>query len=714
MVMMHILELLDITEHAKRDRQLRYHLAPHSAEIDVDGAEGMTLIVLLNLTLKRDQVDDLCDGRCARQLLIDENHIAHCLHTVRWLHTHNLKYPDSRVSGQRLIVNAPPLIPGVITSAGLPLRMGWAHDSSDINLAKLFSTSFRHHGSTTNLALQLVAKDPLWFQTLIQLGLSQQQLDSWFQQLTDNLKVAAIPAEVSPYSKQVHFPYQGQYCSVTPVVSHALMAHLQDVVHEKKMHHSVVNYDHPASVGGLVGSVGGRIAVLDYPPPVSKEKDRHFSQARGRRFADGQSLFDRSIFNDHVFIDALRHLVFRPGLTRKQQRQLRLSALRYLRRQLAVWLGPLIEWRDEVESSGRALASELPAGSLELGIITQRQELLPELMLQVAGRFHLDLQKHPVGKRYAFHPELMAPIKSQILWLLRQLANYYEVDESNAPSCCYYLHLSGLTVYDAAAQANPYLCGIPSLSALAGFCHDYERRLVSLLKHPVHFTGMAWYLSRYSRVAGKHLPEPSKLENPKVISAIRRPGLLDGKYCDLGMDLVIEVHIPTGGSQSLSSCLDLLQAALPSRFAGGCLHPPSLYEERNWCNLYQDQDVLFTSLSRLPRYGCWIYPSKTDACSFEELNKALAFDYRLRPVSTGFVFLEDPVERAGSLENLHAFAESAIGTALCINPVEMRLAGRNRFFSNVFWRLSDENRAILMTGSARMGQMHGTLHTSQL
>ena len=713
-MMIHIQELLNIADHVERDKQLRHYFAPHSADLDVDGAERGTLIVLLNLTLKRNQADDLCDELLARQLLVDENHISHCLHTVRWLHTHNLKYPDSRVRGQRLIVNAPPPIQGIITSAGLPMRLGWAHDSSDINLAKLFSTSFRYHGGTTNLALQIVAKDVVWQQVMVELGLSQQQFDIWIQLLADHLKSETIPAEVSPHSKQVRFSYRGQYCSVTPVVCHALLAHLQDVVHEKKLRHTVIQHDHPASVGGLVGALGGKVAVLDYPPPVRKGKDRSFSQARGRRFADGQSLFDRSIFNDYVFIDALSHLVYRQGMTRKQQRQLRLSALRYLRRQLAVWLGPLIEWRDEVESTGCIQDCELPAESLERGIISQPQEALPELMLQVAGRFHLDLQNHPTGRRYAFHPKLMVPIKSQALWLLRKLANHEERGECHSPSSCYYLHLSGLTVYDAAALANPYLCGIPSLSALAGFCHDYERRLVSLLKHPVHFTGMAWYLSHYSRVTGKHLPEPSKLANPKVVSAISRPGLLDGKYCDLGMDLVIEIHTPTEGSQSLATCLDLLRAALPTRFAGGCLHPPSLYEEHSWCNLYQDQEALFATLSRLPRYGCWVYPSNIAVSSLEALSEVLARDCRLRPVSTGFVFLEEPVERVGSLENPHVYAESAISTALCINPVEMRLAGKNRFYSSGFWRLSDENGAILMTGLSRMGQADGTMHKSQL
>ena len=78
-------------------------------------------------------------------------------------------------------------------------------------------------------------------------------------------------------------------------------------------------------------------------------------------------------------------------------------------------------------------------------------------------------------------------------------------------------------------------------------------------------------------------------------------------------------------------------------------------------------------------------------------------DRRLRPVATGFVFLEEPVERAGSIEGQHVYAESAIGTALCINPVEMRLAGKKRFFGAGFWQLNDAKGAILMNGSANTG-----------
>ena len=710
---MHINELLNIADHAERDRLLRRGFAPYSEVITVDGAELPSLIVLGNLTIKKELSKDLCDEHQARQLLLDEHYLEHCTNAVRWLHTHNLKYPDSRVSGQRLIIESPALIPGVVSSAGIPMQMGWANNSADINFAKLFCSAFQHGGKITNLAQQLCSSSAPWCDALQQLGLSLSAIETLCQTLITSLPKVDIPDEVSPYSKQVRFPYQGHYCSITPIVSHAAMAKLQSVIHETRCPHTTISHDHPAALGSLVGSVGGKVAVLDYPPPVSFSKERQFSGARLQRLHDGRSLFDNSILYDHVMLDALDHLASQPGTTRKQQRERRLSALRYLRRQLAVWLGPLIEWRDDLEQTGFDV-KKLPLDSLEGRLLTQPRALLPELTLELASRFHLTLQHHPVGRRYAFHPELLVPIKSQLLWLLKKLVQPEVEGTNSTPDSFCYLHLSGLRVYDAMAMANPYLCGIPSLSALAGFCHDYERRLTKLLKRPVNFTSVAWYLRDYSKVEGKRLPEPNLPDKAKEISAIRRPGLIDSRYCDVGMDLVIEVQIPAEGSMLLPDEMELLRAAFPARFAGGCLHPPSLYEGKQWCTVYSNPGELFTALSRLPRYGCWVYPFDSNICSLEELVEKLSQDRRLRPVSSGYVLLEEPRQRAGCLEQYHAYAESVIGMALCVNPVEMRMAGKNQFYTKGFWRLTQQNRAILMRGSTNMGQTHGTLQTPKL
>lgn len=703
---MQLVELLSISDQSARDKALRHAFAAFTPDIEVAGDELFALVVLLNLTLKRGQGAELDDEQQAKTLLLDQNHLDKCAKQARWLHSHNLKYPDSRVSHQPLVMPSPPQIPGVVTSAGLPMRLGWANNGGDINYAKLFCSSFLYHGITSNLALQLVAKVPVpaWIDAFRKLGLADSAIVELQGQLAKILAIMTVPSEVSYYSKQVRFWYQRDYCAITPVVSHGLMGQLQHLIYEKQIPHLTISHAHPASVGSLVGAVGGKVAVLDYPPPVRARKGQTFAQSRTTRINQGDSLFDRTILRDGVFIKALQHLIDPAGLTHRQRKRSQLSALRYLRRQLACWLAPLIEWRDEIQQTQCEMPSINP-DSVEWQVLNCPLSALPSLVTRLAESCHLALQNCSATHRLAFHPRLLIPIKTQLRWLLNKLA----IDNKPAPSkpatCCY-LHLSGLRVYDAIALANPYLCGIPSLSALAGFCHDYERRLTSLLKRSVHLTGVAWYLHDYHLQSAKNLPAPLLPISEKEFSAISRPGVIDGKYCDLGMDLVLALHVDDDHPAFSADELNRIQAAFPSRFAGGCLHPPSLYEGKPWCKIHADRGELFSTLSRLPRSGCWIYPHPSQVNQLEGLLDTLSTDHRLRPVSTGYVFLESPQIRIGSVEKHHVYAESAIGLALCINPIEMRLAGCNHWFKHGFWQLNVSNGAMLMTGVGNEERLH--------
>ena len=169
---MHLQALINLHDQAERDKALRRAFAPYTPDIELEGEEYRALVVLVNLTLKRDQAVDLCDESQAQRLVNDDKHLEHCVHQVAWLHSHNLKYPDTRVSGQRLVIDAPPLIPGVVTSAGLQNRLGWANNSAEINYAKLFCSSFLYQGLSSNLAQQLVADSLAWTGAFRQLGVA--------------------------------------------------------------------------------------------------------------------------------------------------------------------------------------------------------------------------------------------------------------------------------------------------------------------------------------------------------------------------------------------------------------------------------------------------------------------------------------------------------------------------------------------------------------
>jgi len=189
--------LLNLQDQAERDKALRRAFAPYTPDIEIAGEEYLALVVLVNLTLKRDQAGDLGDEQQARGLVTDDKHLEHCVNQVAWLHSHNLKYPDTRVSGQRLMIDSPRQIPGVVTSAGLQNRLGWANNSADINYAMLFGSSFLYQGICSNLALQLVADAPAWTGALRQLGVANTAITTLQAQLAHHLAATAIPSEVS-------------------------------------------------------------------------------------------------------------------------------------------------------------------------------------------------------------------------------------------------------------------------------------------------------------------------------------------------------------------------------------------------------------------------------------------------------------------------------------------------------------------------------------
>lgn len=710
---MHINEIINNQDRKDRDKALRKAFASYGEIPITDNAEFITLVVLLNLTLKRNDLDDLCNVTKAQQLLKDSKHLQHCIRTTEWFHTHNLKYPDSRVSKQRLIAEPPMLIPGVITSAGLPQLLGWANNSADINYAKLFNSAFIYQGKIQNLA-QLLAQDASsWLQVLNQLGLSTLEVTNLCESIKTSLeRLSHFPSEVDDYSKQLRFPNNQSYIAITPVVSHALQVRLHQLAFHGAFNTTTIKHSHPASVSSFVGALGGNISTLYYPPDIRKLKPQTFIQSKTDACSQAKTLFDNSIIYDRYFIKALDHIIHPEGLTKKQKQNFRHSALKYLKRCLCIWLSPIFDLRDEIEINHIKIKKD-DLNELSKRLITHPQNELHSLSNELTTAIHKTFQSFNVTKKYAYHARLLHPIKHNFVGILKQLEKK-EKGTSKTAHPTYYLHLSNIHVYDASALANPYLYGIPSLSALAGFCHDYQRRVSKLLSKQLLFSEFAWFIHNYSAVTGKQLPEPSIIEKSNKTSNVKRPGIIDNKHCDLLMDLVIKIQMPEEQLSLSDSELLLFQAGLPSRFAGGCLHPPSLYESINWCELYFDMDELYTKLSRLPRHGCWVYPYPTEITSLDELSDLMKVKQAIKPVSVGYIKLEEPNERNKSIEKIHIYAESCIGVAECVNPIDVRLQGINKFIQNAFWQPIYEKQSILIKKAFRMDQYNGTMQTPKL
>ncbi len=685
-------QLLEIEQEAERTDAIRRAFAPFTEPLDVTGREEQAVIVLVNLSLKRADVSDLLAKRLAVNTLKDEKHVQACLSEMRWLHTHNLKYPDARVAGQRIIASVSEAVPGYISSAGLPLMQGWSHNSSAVNKAKLFGSMFSWNGQVFNLA-QLVTEDnAVWRKALMALSIQAKDVRAWGELLSQWMSPATVPEDVSDYSPQVRLPYRGGYIAVTPVVSHAVLCKLQNLRVANQGHFEQIKHAHPASVGDLSASLGGNVSVLSYPPPVWASSRLTLHQSRASRVGSGKEVLDIGAILSRDFLAALQRLIdSHKSLTRNDRRRSRVASLRVIRKKLMDWFAPILEWRDAYQE-GKDVADGLDSASLEYLLIHSQLSDFISFVTPLNQRLHHHLQRHRKAEKYAYHPAILEPLNSQIRALLNGFATM-KAGHATITTEVKYIHLEGLRAYDTRSLANPYLNGIPSLTAMWGLVHNFERRINELIGIDVHFSGAAWFIRSYSRVPGKKLPEQSLLKPDG--QSVSRPGIIDSKHCDLVMDVV--VRVTPGDMGALSECdMNFIQAAFPSSFAGGCLHPPSLYENRNWCQLYSDIQGLFAKLARLPRNGCWVYPDELGCRSFDDLLLKTGLNPFLKPAMLGYGLLGEPMARDGSIEPLHSFAEPITGIARCLSPVEVRMKGADNFYRSAFWGLRVNEGAMLM------------------
>lgn len=692
-----ISELLSIEKLDERNHQLRHAFAPYTSMLVVDGEEPLTIVVLLNLTSKKTDKSDLCDYPIAKKIVADDEFLDSCIKEVQWLHSHNLKYPDSRVSDQKMILTSPEIIHGCATSAGETAVMGWSHNSSDVNRAKLFCSSFSWRGEVTNLARLIKDGDAVWRRCFENLGLSDQRMALVEQKMLEYLPSNTTPLEVSPFSKQVRMPFKNGYCAVTPVVSHALQCKVQRLVISQSLPNSTLRHAHPASIGDLVASVGGKIRFLQSFPRVQKTDYTLHPQYRDRQSESPQVLYKFAITNKR-FLSKLRLLLNVSSFsTKRLRKRKRVGALSSIKLAILEWLEPLLESRKGLDESGKKIEEvNLHPGELEYIFLTTPYDQMIEITGLLNVRFHEELQRNVRGREFAFHPKLMAAIRTQIEYVLAHIADIAKQPDLECREDRSYIHFSDLKVQGADIVSSPYLMGMPSLTALWGFTHNFELKLRKLSGRNISIIGAAWFIKKLDTNWDAKLPEPMNCVKLRQQSDIRRPGIRSSIYCDITMDLVMIVKSIDGEKTVSTQDMTLVQAAFPSRFAGGCLLPPAVSEQTNWLNIYQNKDEAFNKLSRMPRNGCWIYPVDTSSSSLDEMLQQVVSEANYRLASIGYAALEEPRFREGSIEHLHCFAENALGLVNCVKPIEVKYAGSRQFFNSAFWQIQIQNRSMLI------------------
>ncbi len=678
---MSLVEAFAINSVSEKSKTLRKLFAPYAKSIEVDGYELQVITVLINLVYKRNEVNDLTSIKAAKEVLKNTELLAKCISEVKWYHTHNLKYPEIRVSHQRLIAEVVDKDIPAITSASLPKKYGWSHNSAEINHAKLFLTSFKWQGKVSSLATMLVEMQPVWVDALRTLGLTKKSVMTLADQIRDFIPLTDFPDVVSEFTSQLMMPFDKGYLSVSPVVSHVMQVEIQQLAQVKSVNWGTVEHARPTNIGDLASALGGKVRVLKYFPATS----RHGTIREYLATDSNERLFKHKVLFRKSFKAALSILAGECTYNTLRQKRLgRIAAIRQLRATLLHWLDKLVE----LDITDRLDALPEPIKSLYANIDQDKTQLVNALNFQLNEQ----LAKQRTLRSFAYHPKLMLTLKSQFAYVLKSIGI---PDETLVDSQIVYVYCKNMRVFDAEGMPNPYLQGIPSLTALAGVAHKFQRKLQSSIDHSIECIGSAFFLHSYKLHTGKLLPEPNQLKTTHGITAVKRPGILEMPKCDMTVDLVFRLFVPD--ERSLTKLTDnILKAAFPTSFAGGTMHPPSLYESVEWCKVFTSPSELFRQLGLLSSKGCWLYPSKHKVKTFENLLELLEASPNQRPAGVGFASLEQPTNRKGALAPQHCFVEPVLGSLECVNAIEMRMAGIRKFFHNAFWVMKVEKLSMLM------------------
>lgn len=688
---MHIDEILSIEDMQDRLAEIRKHLAPYTPLLDVTGREYTTTVALLNLSQKKETGEDLLCEASAERKLKDSSFMERCLNQVAWQHTHNLKFPDPRVHGQRIIANPPSMVPGYISSNGLAKELGWSHNSADYNAAKLFGACFLWEGVATNLSIVLKKQDHVWINSLLDIGVDASIIHKWVKKISDLADTQKKPSMVSTYSPQVRFLYNSNYVAITPVVSHSFMAEIERLARKRVGSFGNVKYRHPTSLGDLSGSIGGSFYILKYPPRLTRNESANLAGSGVKRLEAGESLFSNRAIYNKGFLSACRSIVrSREISTDKIRKSERRCAIASIKSHLADWLAPIFEWKESIAHLNKVPFSVYD--TLEWKVCSSYFDSNIKLAREVGLALNKKLSEHHSTRSLAYHPLLMRLLEA----ILRSLFNKHASPQVSESKECSevggndkFIYLKKIKVYDASAMSTPYLSGIPSLTALWGMAKEYEINLNRIFGSELKFNGVAWFLREYH--GWSEIKLPAKIR--RVGKQVMLPGLKPSRYCDMTMDLLIRVDDPDDELVSIDT--QLLHTAFPSRFAGGTLHPPAQDSESDWCRVEKDA-VLFHELQRLPCSGRWIVPASMGS---DGLEQGLNFFHKfksIRPIMAGYALLEEPAKREGALESTHAYAESLIGAARLASPVEYRLRGWGALRDEAFWGMRIENSAMLM------------------
>ncbi|CAH7393359.1 conserved hypothetical protein [Vibrio chagasii] len=685
-------DLLAIEDEAVKQSALKKMFMPYTEDVCVEGCEKEALTILLNLSSSHqaDRCSDWLDVARAKRYLKTVKNFEASIKEIKWFHTHNLKFPESRVRHQRIIAKHLKTTESFISSSVLEQRLGWSHSPAQYRHVLWLLSSFSWQSEPVCIISLIKQENSVWLELLKEFGLEAESLSRLQLTLAKDLPDSSFPNSVSTYSKQLQFPWNDDYVSVTPVVSHTTQCELEIKARsrESKLKFVSSSQPNPQNNGNLCGSLGGHMKALNYPLDVKPAQGRTLPESRKK---SGHYFDDYQVTNAKI-CQALNHLIgSEPSKTQKQRESARKVRSKILRKQIALWMLPLIELRDIVDADPNQQQLEHD-DTLAQAFLTQPESDLGSLASEFNRCLHLTFQNSKYASKFAYHPKLMQIVKAQIIWILEQISKPNGNEDKVTGE--QYIYLSSMRVQDAVAMSSPYLCGAPSLTAIWGFMHRFQREFNKLVNcnSPFEFSSFSFYVRSENIQPTAKLTEPNSVAKARTVSNAKRPTIRSERLADLEIDLVIRVH----SDSRISDFKSALKTALPVAFAGGALYQPQLSTQVEWLKTFTSRSELFHVLKGLPAYGRWLYPSEKQPNDFDELERLTTKDADNLPVSIGYHLLERPTKRGNSITSCHAYAENAIGLAQRVSPIEVRFSGRDHFLNHAFWSIECSSETILI------------------
>lgn len=658
-----------------RSDALKRLFEPYTDNIDVTGYEFECLCILTNLTSK--VAAELSNHKHAKQVLAVDAFWLKFKKVLSQLHTHNLKWPDSRVSLKHQI--------RAIPKVGQLPKLGWSGNSSDYRVGRLLTTTFIWKGGEHSLVSVWLRGYLEWRKAAYRLGISKAFWHQIKQELEAVFSDSHFPEVVDQHSPELLFPYQNHYLTITPVVSHATQQFIQRV-NVLPIH--TLSFPHPSAVGSLCGSLGGRVRMLKFSPFTAQQANQ-ISASGFRSYLEPYVL--KTKYANRVY-QAIVDVKTYSSLRLKRRARLKdLSALDGL---LVEWLAPLIQAK---LSSSRGSEIESLNDEEQLFLNSSDPDL-QEFSRYLNRKWHGELESNKYSKFFSYHQRLIGVTQKRLAAHLKRVFLDNTQPESSDQI---FLVLKGLRVNEANGLNNPYVAGMPSMIGLYGFLHKFERQL-SEIYPDVTVASFALQCSHYSSHASITLPAPAI---PDKDMRIKRSGVMPEFTFDGKFSIVVKLKILTDDQSMLD--IEQIKAALPERLWGGSVHPPFLYEDTEWAAIVCGVESLKKYFVQNLYYGNWMSPVEQDGLDFIGRVELLKEKYDLSLCLVGYKLLEE-IKPRNVTSGIHAFCEPLVD--LCqLQPTYKLLKTRKSLEQALFWEYMPVSQSCT---TLRVSQICGDPHAA--